>query len=325
MPSTPELEQAIGAELATLLEHEDFDGAAELDWHESLVVGARVGANVVGDEPGPGAILDALLAGPVARSLQRLTLHITDPRYPASLATGIAAILRGPRLDALRELVLGEFNYPDDTEISWVRIGDVAPVIAACPNLRSLHVCGAEIELGDALIHPRLEHLKIETGGLPARAVRAIGRCRLPELRSLEVWFGQRSYGGDGSIEMLAPLLLGEGVPELEHLALVNSEFEDDIAIALAEAPLLARLTRVALSRGVLRDRGARAILAAADRFRHLEAIDLDFNWLSQGVADQLQRALPAVRIGQRNEPREDGYDDEGEDDDHPYYTQVGE
>lgn len=321
-----ELEQAtppdIGAELAKLLEHEEFDYGAELHWRHGFVIGARVHANDGEDGPEPGAILKALLASPVARFLQSLTLGITDERYPASLASGIAAITNGPRLDALRHLYLGDFNYPEESEISWVRIGDIAPVIQACPNLRSLHLCGAEIELGDALIHPRLERLKIETGGLPGRAVQAIGRCRLPELRSLEVWLGQRSYGGDGRIEMLAPLLLGEGVPKLEHLTLNNSEFEDDIAIALAEAPILDRLTRVALSMGVLRDRGARAILAAADRFRHLELIDLDFNWLSSGIAEQLQLALPAVRIGKRNEPR--GYDgDEDEDDD--YYTQVGE
>jgi uncharacterized protein (TIGR02996 family) len=318
-----------GAELATLMDHEDFDAVVDLDWRHGFVIGIRVHPNDAGDEPRPAQVLRALLDSPVSRFLQHLTLGITDERYPTSLNSGIAVLRGHPQLETVRELFLGDFNYPEESEISWVTIGDISAVLAACPNLRSLHVCGASIELGDALIHPKLEHLKLETGGLPARAVQAVGRCWLPELRSLEVWFGRMDYGGDGSIEMLAPLMLGQGLPKLEHLALNNSEFEDDIAIALAKAPILDRLQRLGLAMGILRDRGARAILEAADRFRHLEAIDLDFNWLSAGMAERLQLALPAVHIGRRNEPREllpDEDEDEDDEDEYGhYYTQVGE
>ncbi len=320
--------EMLGPALAELIDHEEFSefaesaGSAGLEWRHGFVISAGVGTHDDDAAIKPGQLLRALLTSPASCLLQSLTLGITDPSYPTSLASGIAAIAAGQRLEHLRELFLGDFAFPDESEISWVAVGDVAAALANCPNLRSLHLRGADIELGEALAHPRLEQLLIETGGLPERAVRAIGRCSLPELRRLEVWLGRREYGGTGTIELLAPLFTGEGVAKLEHLALINSEFQDDIASALASAPILERLTSVALSMGVLRDRGGRSILAAADRFRHLGTIDLDFNWLSEAMANQLEQALPNLRVGERNEPSE--YDDEDEEDD-DYYTQVGE
>ncbi|MFV8754875.1 TIGR02996 domain-containing protein [Nannocystaceae bacterium ST9] len=322
--------EMLGAELATLIDHDEFEQVATLHWRNGFVLAAGVGTHDDSEAITPTQVLRALLASPVACFLQRLTLGITDASYPTSLASGVAALSAGPELASLRELMLGDFAYPEQCEISWVSVGDVSALPAKYPNLRSLHLCGAAIELGDALVHPKLESLWIETGGLPARAVRAVGRCQLPELRRMEVWLGRNEYGGDGDIDMLAPLFAGEGLAKLEHLALINSEFQDDIAIALARSPILARLTSVALSMGILRDRGGRAILAAADRFRHLSAIDLDFNWLSLAMATRLEQALPTLRIGERNEPREHAEDDEDDDDeedddDFHYYTQVGE
>lgn len=316
--------EMFGEAFAKLVDHEDLDTILALEWRYGFVVGVRVADYEDGTELAVGKTLRALLDSPASCLLQYLTLGITDARYPTSLRSGLDAIAAGPVLEHLRELFLGDFAYPEESEISWVKVGDITQALARCPNLVHLHVRGAEIELGDALVHPTLESLTIETGGLPAPAVAAIGRCRLPKLHTMKVWLGQNSYGGEGSIDQLAPLFEGEGLPALRHLGLMNSDFEDDIAVALTNSAILPRLTSVSLAMGVLRQRGGRALLAATDRLRHLERLDLDFNWLRADLAEALEHALPCVHIGERNEPSEDELDDE-DDDDFYYYTQVGE
>jgi uncharacterized protein (TIGR02996 family) len=315
----------MGERLSAWINEPDFADIVDLDWHYGFVLGLRVGSLEDVELP-VSEVLAAILASPACCMLRRISVGITDPSYPTSLRSAVTALAAGPVHEHLVELFLGDFAYPDECEISWVSVGDITGVLARCPALRHLHVRGADIELGDALVHPTLETLVIETGGLPARACAAVGRAWLPELRSMEVWFGRREYGGDGSIEQLAPLFGGAGLPALRHLALKNSEFQDAIAHALVHADILAQLKSVSLGMGILRKRGGEALLAAADRLRHLTRIDLDFNWLSAELAAELVRVLPRVHIGERNEPPPTYFDDDEDDEgDGDYYTQVGE
>jgi uncharacterized protein (TIGR02996 family) len=306
--------------LAKLMEAKDFGQVASLELEHGFVVGVRVGSPEYGWKgSSPDAILRALVKSPVGRFLRSITIGLIDFDYPVSMSKAIDALAKVGPLPSVRELFLGDFEYPDQQEISWVSVGDVGPLLSAMPNLRELHLRGGEIGLGKALEHDKLETLLIETGGLPAAAVKAIGKAKLPNLTRMEVWFGRDDYGGDGNIKMLAPLFTGEGVPKLRHLGLMNSEFENDIAKHLAKSPLLAQLEVVDLSMGTLHDEGGKAILAAADAFKHLKKLDLDHNYLSDDTAKALEKALrKVVSIGNIEDADEDG-------DETYYYTQVGE
>jgi uncharacterized protein (TIGR02996 family) len=315
-------ETFLGKGFAKLMNADDFDQVAKLEWKYGFVVGVRVAApEFEWDGTGPDTILRALVKSPVARFLQKINIGLIDWQGDEDgFDKGIDAISKSGTLPSVRELFVGDFEFPDDTEISWTDGADVEPALLVLPNLRSLHVRGGGIDFGKALEHEKLETLLVETGGLPGNAVKAIGKCKLPNLTKMEVWFGREEYGAGGNIKQLAPLFEGKGVPKLRHLGLMNSEFEDEIAIALAKSPLLAQLEVVDLSMGTLKDSGGQAILKAIDRFKHLTKLVLDHNFLSDEVAKALQKALGnKVSIGRRQAPY-----DWGNGDLH-YYTQVGE
>jgi uncharacterized protein (TIGR02996 family) len=316
-------ETFIGKAFAKLMAAEDFEQVCKLEWRYGFVVSVRVASpEFEWSGTAPDAILRALIKSPVSRFVQSIRIGLLEWQGDEdSFDKGIDAVSKSGSLPSVRELFVGDFEYGDETEISWTDVGSVEPALLVMPNLRSLHVRGGGIGLGKTLEHDKLESLLIETGGLPGNTVKAIGSCKLPNLTTMEVWFGQKNYGAGGTIKQLAPLFTGEGVPKLRHLGLMNAEFEDDIAIALAKSPLLAQLETVSLSMGTLKDVGGQAILAAADKFKHLSKLDLDHSYLSDDMAKALQKALGKAKVS-LNRRREGS--DWGDGELH-YYTQVGE
>ena len=312
-------EHFYGKSLPKLLKADDFDEVATVEWKYGLLRSVRV-ASPEYDWSGtaPATVLRALVESPAARLLSAITIGLMESEYPVSLNKGIDAISKAGKLEALTDLFIGDFEYPDEQEISWVAVGKVGKLFPAMPNLRSLHVRGGEIDLG-TLELPKLERLLIETGGLPKAAVASVGKCKLPALTSMEVWFGRDEYGGNGKVSQLAPLFTGAGLPKLTHLGLKNCEFQDDIAIALAKSKILAQLRSVDMSMGTLHEPGVEAILANAEAFSHLESLDLRENYISDELAERLSKAFGAkVDWSDQDEP--DEWDDERH-----YYTTVGE
>ncbi|NED89773.1 leucine-rich repeat domain-containing protein, partial [Streptomyces sp. SID11233] len=65
----------------------------------------------------------------------------------------------------------------------------------------------------------------------------------------------------------------------------------------VATAPVVARLDSLDLSLGVLSDRGAEALLAAAPRLTHLRSLDLHYNFLTDEVRERLRTALEPAGV----------------------------
>jgi hypothetical protein len=117
--------------------------------------------------------------------------------------------------------------------------------------------------------------------------VRAVGDCDLPALTHLELWLGTDNYGGDATVEDLRPILAGTRFPRLTTLGLRDAEIADQVAAALASAPVVARLEVLDLSLGLLSDTGASALLAGQP-LTHLRHLDLHHHFISQPVQDRL-------------------------------------
>ncbi|MFE4518521.1 STM4015 family protein [Kitasatospora sp. NPDC056783] len=212
------------------------------------------------------------------------------------------------RLPALEALFLAEVTY-DECEVSWLLMDDVTPLLTAFPTLRSLTVRGGT-DLGLAPVrHDALTTLRLESGGLPATVVRAVAGSELPALEHLDLWLGVDEYGGDTTIDDLAPFLDGSRLPRLRHLGLANSEFQDEIAAALGAAPVVARLESLDLSMGVLTDEGATALLEGQP-LTHLRSLDLHHHYLSEEIQQRLCEALPGVALD-LDEAEGDDPDDE--------------
>ncbi|GGL25157.1 STM4015 family protein [Planomonospora parontospora] len=232
-----------------------------------------------------------------------------DSSAVVRLLTGNAA-----RFPALRSLFLGAM-HSEECEISWIQQSDVTPLLEAFPLLERLEVRGGSgLELRPVR-HGALRILRFETGGLPAGVVRAVGACEFPALEHLELWLGVSHYGGDATVADLEGILSGDRLPALRHLGLQDSEIQDEVAAAVASAPVVARLESLAQSMGVLTDTGAEALLTGQP-LTHLKRLDLHHHFLSDAMAERIRKALPEVEIDltEREDP-----------DDEWRYVAVGE
>ena len=220
---------------------------------------------------------------------------------PVALLTGAAASF--PRL---RSLFLGDITG-EESEISWIEHSDISPLFAAFPRLERFDVRGSQGLSLDPVKSDALKVLRFESGGLPAAVVRAVGASELPNLERLDLWLGEENYGGDATVADLAPFLGGERLPALRHLGLADSEIQDEIAAAVAGAPVVARLESLSLAMGVLTDRGAEALLSGQP-LTHLRELDLHHHFLSDAMMARVKAALPGVEVdlGDQMEPEDD-------------------
>ncbi|GAA2692371.1 STM4015 family protein [Actinoplanes palleronii] len=199
------------------------------------------------------------------------------------------------RLGELGALFIGEMSS-EDCEISWIQHGDITPLLEALPGLQHLWIRGsAGLEL-TPVRHENLHELVVQSGGLPGSVVRAITACDLPHLEEIELWLGVERYGGDTTVEDLAPILSGRALPALSWLGLRNAEYADEIAAAVAEAPVVAQLRVLDLSWGTLGDDGAAALLAGQS-LTHLEYLNLSHHFMSPFAARRFVDELPDVLV----------------------------
>jgi hypothetical protein len=222
------------------------------------------------------------------------------------------------RLPRLRSLFLGDITF-EEFEISWIRQTDVTPLLLAFPGLERLRVRGADGLALRPVRHDQLVELALETGGLPAEVARAVGGCDLPRLEHLELWLGTPDYGGDVGVGDLTEILAGARFPRLRYLGLRNAEIADQVAAALATAPVVAQLEVLDLSMGVLTDQGATALLTGQP-LTHLRRLDLHHHYLSEELAGRLRQQLTAAGVEVDLSEQEDA----GEDDEDRYVA-VGE
>jgi hypothetical protein len=214
------------------------------------------------------------------------------------------------RFPALRSVFVGDI-LDEEYHLSWIQHDDLTPLVEAFPRLERLEVRGGQGLGLSPFRGDTLKVLRFESGGLPAEVVRAVAASDLPALEHLDLWFGVQIYGGHASVDDLGPVFEGVRLPAVRHLGLLNGEFHDDIAAALASAPVVARLESLALGMGMLSDRGAESLLAGQP-LTHLKRLDLNHHYLSEPMMERFRNALPGVEIdlgGARAAP-EDGWEE---------------
>lgn len=144
--------------------------------------------------------------------------------------------------------------------------------------------------------HDTLEEVTFQGGGLPLSALRALAESRLPALTGLDLYLGTLAYAGGATAEDLGRILRGEVFPSARHLGLRNAENVDELAAALAHAPVVARLESLDLSLGTLTDEGAAALLVGQP-LTHLKRLDLHHHYLSEEMMQRIRQALPGVEV----------------------------
>lgn len=247
----------------------------------------------------------ALAAGPEAAELTSLIIGDWGQAYENSSEAAVEALVTHkhsfPRLE---KLFIGDMSF-EECEISWIVQSDLAPLLPAFPRLRSLKVQGATGLRISVLKHSALEELIIISGGLGKDTLADIASADLPALTRLELYLGVDDYGFNGSLEDVLPFLNPGLFPNLTYLGLKNSEIQDAIAAAVADAPILDKLETLDLSLGTLSDEGAQALLASP-RLKGLKAINLSYHYMSEEMMRRwTESGLPAD-ISDRQETDDD-------------------
>ena len=254
----------------------------------------RVSTDYDGGKEEFRARLSGLVDSDWAGSVRALVLGEWGESYERAAPIG-RLVKAADRLTGLRALFIGEM-ISEECEVSWIHHRDITPLLQAYPGLEILRVRGSDgLELTPTR-HEALQELAFESGGLPDHIVRSVGECDLPALRHLELWLGTDEYGGDANSDDLAGVLSGARLPALRYLGLRDAEIADEVAAAIASAPVVARLETLDLSLGVLSDLGGAALLSGQP-LTHLRKLDLHHHYLSDDMAQRIVDELAAVGV----------------------------
>ncbi|MFI7616691.1 STM4015 family protein [Nonomuraea terrae] len=263
-----------------------------------------------GPGPDPGAVAWRFseLEGCLADGFEWFFRHVDTAKVTAIVIGEWDDPLSGPcdeinewltgnagRLPELRSLFVGAMTS-EHCEISWIQQDDVTPLLEAFPKLERLEVRGADGLRLRPVRHEALRTLRVESAGMPAEVVRAVGECDLPALEHLELWIGIEDQGGTCTAADCAAIMNGARLPSLRHLGLRNCPFADELAAGLAHAPVMARLESLSLAMGSFGDPGAEALLSGQP-LTQLSTLDLDHHFLSEAMVARLTAALPETEV----------------------------
>ena len=208
---------------------------------------------------------------------------------PASDAVN-AVLAAHEQLPNLRALFVGDIES-EENEISWIEQTDLAPLLAALPDLEWFGARGGNnLKLGSPA-HRNLKTLIIEAGGLEGEVVQGLMKADFPNLEHFELYLGTDEYGGSTTIADLQPILDGQVFPKLKYLGLRNADIADEVAKAVADAPILERIDVLDLSLGILGDEGAQALLDSP-LMANLKLLDLHYHFLTDAMQEKL-KSLP--------------------------------
>jgi uncharacterized protein (TIGR02996 family) len=227
--------------------------------------------------------LDSLLGNSSTRFLRELTVGIVA--YEDNGYDDVAkAIAKHPK-PTLRKLILGDF-YSEETELNWSNMGDISAVYKAAPNLTSLTLRSGTMNVGKIDL-PKLEELRIISGGLDKASFAAIMGAKWPKLERVTLQLGEELKF---KVADLQPIFDGKTFPKVKHLGLGNSPQGDEIAQALASSKIAAQLESLDMSEGTMGDAGAAAL--AAGKFPKLVELNIEQCWCTTAGINQLKKLV---------------------------------
>ncbi|GGI45237.1 hypothetical protein GCM10008018_11090 [Paenibacillus marchantiophytorum] len=250
-------------------------------------------------------LLEELAAKPESTELNSLIIGDWGGSYENDSSEIVAALTQlKDRFPKLRKLFIGDMGF-EECEVSWIMQSNLTPILTEFPELESLTIKGSTGLEIEPVSHAKLQELVIICGGLGKKVLASISQSSFPQLKKLELYMGVEDYGFDGELADILPLVEQGKFPELTYLGLKNSELEDEIAIALADAPILSQLHTLDLSLGTLTDKGAEALLAS-DQVRKLQSLDLSYHYMSDDMVQRWKASGLPVDTDEQQDADED-------------------
>ncbi len=241
-------------------------------------------------------LIEELAAKPESKDLVSLIIGDWGGSYENDSSTVVEALVQSKdAFPNLRKLFIGDMDS-EECEVSWIMQSDVTPLFIAFPDLTSLTIQGSTDLSLEPARHEKLEELVIICGGLGKSVLDSIAQAHFPRLQKLELYLGVDNYGFDGSLEDVLQVAQPGLFPKLTYLGLKDSEIQDEIAAALADAPILDQLHTLDLSMGTLTDAGAEALLNS-ERVKRLRHLDLSHHFMSEKMIKRWKQSGLSVDI----------------------------
>jgi hypothetical protein len=254
-----------------------------------------------------GDLVKQLASHPNAAQLEALVIGAFDNDSLELPDSAIAEVVSlASAFPNVKALFFGDVAQ-ERSEISWINCGDQAMLAHAFPKLEILRIRGNGAGRLTNFALPALRSLTIETGGLSPAVVRDVMTADLPALRKLSLWLGTPDYGGETTLEDLAPLLEGRVHPNLTHLGLPNSAIADEVATAVSRSPLIDTLEELDFSRGTIGDLGFAALTQMGPTVK-LRTLDVSHHYATPDVVAALETEMKKrnVRIDTSDPQTED-------------------
>jgi uncharacterized protein (TIGR02996 family) len=290
-----------------------LDGSS-IEWANGVIAHLDMQPSEVEEEGQMEETLERVLKHPAGHFIRKLTLglppHEDTEWHMEGLADAIASAGPLPFLETLD--MSPDAEHMDQP--SWRRVGDLSDLWQAAPNLKELLLQGsAGSDEGTAILFgsieaPELEKLTFSSGGLDKKAPEQLGAAKLPKMKHLELMFGSDEYGCTSTVASLKGILDGAGLPALERLGLMNSQWEAELIEAVARSKVLPRIKVLDFSMGVLNGAAADALLAHAASFKHLQELVLDDNYFSEPDQARVKQALPMASFGEQKDDDDPEY-----------------
>ncbi|WP_159887346.1 STM4015 family protein [Paenibacillus puerhi] len=253
------------------------------------------------------ALLEELAEGPDSGELTSLIIGDWGGAYENDSSESVETLIRlKDRFPRLRKLFIGDMSF-EECEVSWIMQSNLGPLLTAFPDLVSLTVKGSTGLTLEPAAHEKLEELVIICGGLGRDVLASIANGQFPQLRKLELYLGVEDYGFDGGLDDVLPLIEPGRFPHLTYLGLKDSEIQDEIAVALADAPILDQLHTLDLSMGTLTDKGAEALLQS-ERVRKLSYLDMGYHYMSDAMLERWAASGIQVNVEEQQDAEDDDY-----------------
>lgn len=256
------------------------------------------------------ATIESLDGQPIAQAVAQF-LDLPLSRFVEVLTLGgdewqdtLAVVNRHAIGSRLRSLTLGNARH---SELDSYRAGDVSE-LWQLPLLERVAINARTAELG-TIASPSLKRFTRLASELHRSELRSLRVASLPKLERLELALGQWYEDAD-LLELVDAI--GKGLfPALTHLGLRACAHSLAVLQLLAGSTALAKLATLDLSRGVAGAAEARLLRDRADRFQHLEQLNLDENYLDEDDLATLHAALPGIASHEQRDPEDDpGVDD---------------
>ncbi|MFC5405567.1 STM4015 family protein [Cohnella soli] len=249
-------------------------------------------------------LIEELAAKKESAQLESLIIGDWGGAYETDSSATVEALVRlKDRFPKLRSLFIGDMSY-EECEVSWINQSNLGPLLVAYPELISFTIKGSTGLSLEPARHDKLQQLTIICGGLGKDVIASISKGSFKSLQKLELYLGVEEYGFDGSLEDVLKLIEPGKFPQLTYLGLKDSEIQDEIAIAIANAPIVDQLHTLDLSLGTLTDKGAEALLLS-DKIMKLQFLDLNYHYMSDNMMDRWNQSGINVDISDQQDTDE--------------------